>query len=153
MSKHTKPSEKQTPLGVQDAGPCSQNHFKVYAMILEWEQTYWHVYFSCPFSLQPFTSSILGFPAPSRRSSLSVLPLVRWVGQSWAVGFKYSQGRNAWVLPLPATVLATGCPTEAGMASSAQCELPVSVSAGSHLWMICSEHVYWLYFFGEWGWR
>lgn len=76
-------------------------------------------------------------------------------GTPEAVGFKYSRAGNIWVLPLSATVLTTGCPTEVGMASSAQRELPISVSAGclSHLRVIWSKHIYCLYFFGEFRWR
>lgn len=76
MSTHTKPSEKQTPLGVQDAGPCSQNHFKVYAMILEWERSYYislshaHSLFS-PSPLPFLVSQLQAEAVPSQSCLLS----------------------------------------------------------------------------------
>lgn len=73
---------------------------------------------------------------------------------SGAGGFKYSQAGKAWVLPLLAIVLATGCPTNVGLTLSDQCELPFPVSEGclSHF-LICSKHIDWLYLIGEFRWR
>lgn len=104
--------------------PVLKAIFKVYAMILEWEQSY---YISLSYGHFLFSLSPLPFSVSQLRYSN-----------------KYSQAGKAWVLPLSATVLTTGCPTEVGMALSAQCELSISASAGclSQLRVICSKHIY-----------